>query len=186
MLVRSLTLAVLLAIAGPLFADDSFLAPEKGRSRPLVIIAPTSADPVLRGINEALKDPATEAGFKERNLVLFSVANMMGKRDGKDLDQQQTMALIRDVSRGAQKGTLVTLVDKDGNKHPIEYDGKLDMAQIFAAVDQLPAEEKTATAKVPDPAPEAAAKPGKGGKPAEAAKPAKPAKPLPPPKPLDD
>ncbi|MHA6195498.1 DUF4174 domain-containing protein [Pseudomonas wadenswilerensis] len=186
MLARSLTLAVLLAVSGPLFADDKPLDPELGRARPLVIIAPTSADPVLRGINEALKDPANQAGFKERNLVLYSIAGMVGKREDKALEQQTTMALIRQVSRGAQNGTQVTLVGKDGSQHPIANDGKLDMAQIFAAVDQLPAEEKAITTPAPEPAPVAEAKPGKGGKPGEAAKPAKPAKPLPPPKPLED
>jgi len=51
MLVRSLTLATLLAVAGPLFAADSDapLAKELGKARPLVVIAPSSADPTLRG-----------------------------------------------------------------------------------------------------------------------------------------
>ena len=74
MLVRSLTLATLLAVAGPLFAADSDapLAKELGKARPLVVIAPSSADPTLRGLNKALEDPATQAAFKERNLVLYS------------------------------------------------------------------------------------------------------------------
>lgn len=185
MLARSLTLAVLLAIAGPLFADDNPLDLDAGRARPLVVIAPTSADPLLRSLNESLKDPATQAGFKERGLVLYSVAGMIGKRDDKNLEQQTTMALIRQVSRGAQAGTQVTLVGKDGSKHPLDNDGSLDMGKIFAAVDALPAQEKAISTPAPEAAPAADAKPGKGGKAAEA-KPAKPAKPLPPPKPLDD
>lgn len=42
MLVRSLTLATLLAVAGPLLAADSDapLAKELGKARPLVVIAP--------------------------------------------------------------------------------------------------------------------------------------------------
>ena len=59
MLVRSLTLATLLALASPVFAADSDapLAKELGKARPLVIIAPSSADPTLRGLNEALQTP---------------------------------------------------------------------------------------------------------------------------------
>ena len=59
MLVRSLSLATLLAVAGPVLAADSDapLAKEVGKARPLVVIAPSSADPTLRGLNEALKDP---------------------------------------------------------------------------------------------------------------------------------
>ncbi|MCG8293147.1 DUF4174 domain-containing protein [Pseudomonas entomophila] len=186
MLVRSLTLGTLLALAGPLYAADSDapLAKELGKARPLVIIAPSTADPTLRGLNQALEDPATKAGFTERNLVLYSVANMMGKREDKNLEQQATMALIRELKLGASKGTKVILVGKDGERHILKDDDsgeKIDPQVIFKAVDELPASEKAVTApepvaSVPEPAPKES-KPGK---------PAKPAKPAAPPKPLDD
>ncbi|MFJ4440829.1 DUF4174 domain-containing protein [Pseudomonas sp. NPDC089422] len=186
MLVRSLTLATLLAVAGPLLAADSDapLAKELGKARPLVVIAPSSADPTLRGLNDALKDPATQSAFKERGLVLFSVANMMGKREDKNLEQQTTMALIRELKLGASKGTKVILVGKDGERHVLKDDEsgeKIDPQLILKAVDELPASEKAMTA--PEPvvaAPEANAKDSKP------TKPAKPAKPAAPPKPLED
>jgi len=183
MLVRSLTLATLLAVTGPLFAADSDapLAKELGKARPLVIIAPSSADPTLRGLNEAMKDPATQAAFKERGLVLYSVANMMGKREDKNLEQQTTMALIRELKLGASKGTKVILVGKDGERHMLKDDEtgeKIDPQAILKAVDELPATEKAVTA----PEPVAAAPEAKP----KDSKPAKPAKPAAPPKPLDD
>ncbi|MFB4390604.1 MULTISPECIES: DUF4174 domain-containing protein [unclassified Pseudomonas] len=185
MLVRSLTLAILFAAAGPAFAADSDapLAKELGKARPLVVIAPSSADPTLRGLNQALEDPATKAGFAERSLVLYSVANMIGKREDKHLEQQTTMALIRELKLGASKGTKVILVGKDGERHVLKDDDsgeKLDPQVIFKAVDALPASEKTVAA--PEPvaaAPEAEPK-------AKDTKPAKPAKPAAPPKPLED
>ncbi|MFJ3073797.1 MULTISPECIES: DUF4174 domain-containing protein [Pseudomonas] len=186
MLVRSLTLATMLVVAGPLYAADSDapLAKELGKARPLVVIAPSSADPTLRGLNEALKDPATQAAFKERGLVMYSVANMMGKREDKNLEQQTTMALIRELKLGASKGTKVILVGKDGERHMLKDDDtgeKIDPQVIFKAVDELPATEKAMAAPEPvaassEPAPKES-KPGK---------PAKPAKPAAPPKPLDD
>lgn len=186
MLARSLTLAVVLAIAGPSFADDSPLAQDLGKARPLVVIAPSTADPILRGINDSLKEQSTQAGFKERSLVFYSVAGTVGKREDKFLDQQATMALIRQLKLGARNGTQVLLLGKDGELHEIPHEGGLDPAKIFAAVDALPATEKAITTPAPEAvAPVAEAKPGKGGKAAEA-KPAKPAKPLPPPKPLED
>ncbi|MDZ5602707.1 DUF4174 domain-containing protein [Pseudomonas sp. RP23018S] len=188
MLVRSLTLATLLCAASPLFAADSDapLARELGKARPLVVIAPSSADPTLRGLSQAIKDPATEAGFKERALVLYSVANMIGMRDDKNLEQQATMALIRELKLGASKGTRVILVGKDGERHVLK-DGDsaepLEPQAIFKAVDELPASEKAITA--PEPAAAAAAPtPDKPG--AKQAKPAKPGKPSAPPKPLED
>ncbi|MFJ4345673.1 DUF4174 domain-containing protein [Pseudomonas sp. NPDC089401] len=183
MLVRSLTLATLLAVAPHLLAADSDapLAKELGKARPLVVIAPSSADPTLRGLNEALKDPATQAAFKERSLILFSVANMMGKREDKNLEQQTTMALIRELKLGASKGTKVILVGKDGERHVLKDDEsgeKIDPQVIFKAVDELSASEKAVSA----PEPVAAAPEPK----AKDSKPSKPAKPAAPPKPLDD
>ncbi|MBA1200972.1 DUF4174 domain-containing protein [Pseudomonas capeferrum] len=186
MLIRSLTLAVLFAMAGPLCAADSDapLAKEMGKSRPLVVIAPSSADPTLRGLNEALKDPATQAGFAERNLVLYSVAGMVGKREDKNLEQQTTMALIRELKLGASKGTKVILVGKDGARHVLKDDDKgerLEPQVIFKAVDELPATEKAVAA--PEPVAAVPSEPQKGSKPAKPVKPAGPAK---PPKPLED
>lgn len=186
MLVRSLTLAALFCVAGPLYAADSDgpLAKELGKARPLVVIAPSSADPTLRGLNEALKDPATQAAFKERGLVLYSVANMMGKRDDKSLEQQATMSLIRELKLGASKGTKVILVGRDGERHMLKDDDtgeKLDPQAIYKAVDELPASEKAVTAPEPVAAAAPEAKPkGKDGKPV------KPARPAAPPKPLED
>ena len=183
MLVRSLTLATLLALAGPLWAADSDapLAKEVGKARPLVVIAPSSADPTLRGLNEALEDSATQAAFKERKLVLYSVAQMVGKRDDKNLEQQTTMALIRELKLGASKGTKVILVGMDGERHVLKDDDsgeKIDPQAILKAVDELPASEKAAVAPEPVAAtPEPKAKDSKPGK---------PAKPAAPPKPLED
>ncbi|MCP3750450.1 DUF4174 domain-containing protein [Pseudomonas sp. SBB6] len=193
MLVRSLTLATVLAIvAGPALAADSDdpLGQDLYKARALVVLAPSTADPTLRALNAALEDPATKAAFQERNLVLYSVAGMMGKRDGKDLDQQATMALIRQFKFSARDTvvTQVVLVGKDGEQHRIEHPGTLEPKAIFDAVDQLPAAEKaivppTVADLKTDATKAKEAKPGKDGK---AAKPAKPAKPLPPPKPLED
>ena len=188
MLVRSLTLATLFALASPLFAADSDapLSKELGKARPLVVIAPSSADPTLRGLEEALKDSATQAGFKERSLVLYSVANMMGKREDKNLEQQTTMALIRELKLGASKGTKVILVGKDGERHMLKDDDsgeKLDPQVIFKAVDELPASEKAVTA--PEPVAAAPAEPKAKDSKTKDAK-AKPAKPAAPPKPLED
>lgn len=186
MLVRSLTFAALLVATGPLYAavnnaDPMPLEQDLARARPLIIIAPSTADPTLRGLQEALKDPATKAQFDERGLVLYSVAGMVGKREDKNLEQQTTMALIRELKLGARKGTQVVLVGKDGQMHLIEHDGSVEPKQIFDAVDALPAEEKAI--QPPTVAAQSAAQGSSEAKPEKNGKPAKPAKPAPPPKP---
>lgn len=185
MLIRSLTLAILLAATGPLMAADSDapLAQDQGRFRPLIIITRTSVDPTLVNLKKALDEPANRAAFTERNMVLYTVVNMMGQRDGKDMDPQTTMALIRELKLGAGVDAKVILVGKDGEKK-IDHSGPIDAKEIFSTIDQLPAQEKEASAPPPPP-PEAApaGKAGKGGKGGKAGKNAKPAG---PPKPLED
>lgn len=182
MLIRSLTFATLLAIAGPLFAadGDSPLAADKGKSRPLIVIAPSSVDPAWVSLKKALEEPAGKQGFSERNLVLYTVLNTMGQRDGKDLDPQSTMALIRSLKLGAGAQTKIILVGKDGEKK-LEHSGAIELKDIFDTVDKLPPAEKEAAAPAPTPAPEAApAQEGKG------AKAGKTGKPVTAPKPLED
>lgn len=180
MLIRSLTLATLLAIAGPLFAadGDSPLDMDKGRARPLIVIAPSTVDPIWVSLKKSLDEPANRKGFTDRNMVLYTVLNLMGQRDGKDLGPQDTAALIRSLKLGAGAKTKVILVGKDGEKK-LEQSDAIKLEEIFSAVDQLPAAEKefTATVAAPVAETEPAVKGAKGTKAGKNSKPAKPAKP---------
>jgi hypothetical protein len=177
MLIRSLTLATLLAIAGTSFAadGDSPLDMDKGRARPLIVIAPSTVDPAWVNLKKSLDEPANRKGFTDRNMVLYTVLNLMGQRDGKDLGPQDTAALIRSLKLGAGAKTKVILVGKDGEKK-LEQSDTFKLDEIFSTVDQLPAAEKEFTATVA--APVAEAEPAvKGAKPGKNSKPAKPSKP---------
>ncbi|WP_426139674.1 DUF4174 domain-containing protein [Pseudomonas sp. DWP3-1-2] len=167
MFIRSLTIASLLACAGPLLAadGDTPLAQELGRNRPLIIIAPSTVDPTLVNLKKALAEPENQKAFAERNMVLYTVVNTIGQRDGQNLDAQATMALIRGLKLGASTGTKVILVGKDGEKK-MDRLGPVGPKEIFSAIDQLPAEEKNfaapaTSATEPDAAPAKTAKPGK-------------------------
>jgi len=181
MLIRSLTLATLLAVTGTLLAadNDTPLAQDRGQSRPLIIITQSALDPALVNLKKALDEPANRQAFNDRNMVLYTVVNLVGQRNGKDMDAQTTMALIRELKLGAGAGAKVILVGKDGEKK-IVRSGPIDPKEIFSTIDQLPAQEKETVAP-PPPAPEAV--PAKNGK---ATKPGKPAKPAGPAKPLED
>jgi hypothetical protein len=186
MFIRSLTFATVLAVVSPLWAADSDgpLAQDVGKSRPLIVITQSPLDPTLVKLKSAMEDTASNNGFTQRNVVLYTVVNTIGKRDDKFLDPQATMALIRELKLGASSAeTRVILVGKDGEKK-MEHSGPIDAKEIFAAIDQLPPQEKEAA---PPPLPPAAeAKPVKGGKAAKPGKPGKPAAPAEPPKDLDD
>ncbi|EKG38544.1 DUF4174 domain-containing protein [Pseudomonas syringae] len=181
MLIRSLTLATLLVAAGTALAADSDgpLAQERGKSRPLIIIAPSSNDPVLVKLKKSLDEPANREAFVQRNMALFTVVNTMGEHDGKTMDPQSTMALIRELKLGAGTGTRVILVGKDGEKKvdkTLKNPESLDPKEIFATIDQMPMREQEAAAPAPEPP----------AKPAPAEKPGKPVKGGAPGKTLDD
>ena len=179
MLIRFLTLTTLLAFAGPLLAaeSDSPLDMDKGRSRPLIVIASSTVDPVWTGLKTSLADPAIKEGIAQRNIRVYSVLNMFGQLDGKDLGQQDTMALIRALKLGAGALPKVILIGKDGEKK-LESSGEesksVDLKKIFATIDALPAAEKeappptvaapVAADQVKDSKATKGAKPGKTGK----------------------
>lgn len=179
MFIRSLTLAALSLVAsGPLLAADidSPLTQDYQKNRPLIVIAPSTADPTLVSLKKALEDPANKKAFDERQLVLYEVAQTVGKRADKYMEQPSTMALIRGLKLGVtpEGKSTVILVGKDGQQKTLEHDGPLPLADVFKAVDALPASEKETVAPTPPPAPVAAeAKPEKGAKPGKAEKPGK-------------
>jgi hypothetical protein len=103
-------------------------------------------------------------------MVLYTVVNTIGQRNGKDLDPQSTMALIRELKLGASAQTRVILVGKDGQKK-LERSGAIEPKEIFDTIDQLPAQEKEASAPAPE---QPAATPKHAGKGAKAGKAPKP------------
>lgn len=180
MLIRSLTLATVLIAASPwVYADsDTPLANDRG-SRPLIVIVPTSADPALVKLKKDLEEPDNRKAFTERKMVFYTVINTVGQRDGRDMDPQSTMGLIRELKLGAGNKAKVILIGKDGEKK-LEQAEPIGAKEIFSTIDSLPATEQEATAPPPPPPEEAPpAKSGKQGK-GKAGKAAKE------PKPLDD
>jgi hypothetical protein len=169
MLIRTLALTALFA-ASPLYAadGDSPLAQDRGKARPLLIYSKGSNDQALVNEGTALQDP----GLKQRDVVVYKVVGLSGERNGKPLDTQATMALIRELGPNAGTKTKVVLVGKDGERK-LESTEPLPLDKIFSTIDQMPMAEKEAAAAAP-PA-EAAPDTSKGkGKPVKGA-PAKPA-----------
>lgn len=184
MLIRSLTLTLLLAVAGPLFAadNDSPIAADMGRARPLIVIAQSTADPVWLNLKKSLDDPANKKGVADRNIKVYTILSMSGQLDGKDMGQQDTMALLRSLKLGAGAYPKVFLVGKDGETKLSASgdDAKaIDLKKIFETIDAMPmAEKEAAAAAAAAQAPAAAEpEPAKGAKGAKPSKPAKPTKP---------
>ncbi|AZP72860.1 DUF4174 domain-containing protein [Pseudomonas poae] len=182
MLIRSLTLATLMAFTGPLLAADDInpLKQDLGKARPLVVVELDSGNPTLATLKKQLEDPATKQSFEERNMVFYTVSfGSIGAegekfakdpKDAKKLTPPETNALIRALKLGAGSGTKVILVGKDGEKKVEKTvpPDTLDLKEFFSAIDAMPmAEKETAAPAEPEPA---AAAPAKGGKPAKPVK----------------
>ena len=182
MLIRSLTLATLMAFTGPLLAADDInpLKQDLGKARPLVVVELDSGNPTLATLKKQLEDPATKQSFEERNMVFYTVAfGSIGAegekfakdpKDAKKLTPPETNALIRALKLGAGSGTKVILVGKDGEKKVEKTvpPDPLDLKEFFSAIDQMPmAEKELAAPAEPEPA---AAAPAKGGKPVKPVK----------------
>ena len=181
MLIRSLTLATLMAFTGPLLAADDInpLKQDLGKARPLVVVELDSGNDTLA----KLKKQLDKQSFEERSMVFYTVkfgsigaeGEKFAKdpKDNKKLTPPETNALIRALKLGAGSGTKVILVGKDGEKKVEKTvpPDTLDLKEFFSAIDQMPMAEKE-TAAAPEPEPAAPA-PAKGAKPAKhAGKPA--------------
>ncbi|MFP3517032.1 DUF4174 domain-containing protein [Pseudomonas sp. SIMBA_077] len=167
MFIRLLILASLLVTSiAQAIEVPSPLEQDRGKSRPLIIIARTSADPTLAALKKELETPANQQGFNERNVVLYEVIGISGKRDGKDLETQSTMSLIRGLKAGMIiDNAKVFLIGKDGEKK-FEGQGTTELSKLFEIIDALPPNEKQAQAQAPaEPAAlDTSSKPVKPGK----------------------
>ncbi|PIB61791.1 DUF4174 domain-containing protein [Pseudomonas sp. 2995-3] len=186
MLIRSLTLATLMAFTGPLLAADDInpLKQDLGKARPLVVVELDSGNDTLATLKKQLDEPATKQSFEERSMVFYTVkfgsigaeGEKFAKdpKDNKKLTPPETNALIRALKLGAGSGTKVILIGKDGEKklEKTVPPDPLDLKVFFSTIDQMPMAEKEAAAPVvPEPAPA----PGKNATKADkAAKPAAP------------
>ena len=183
MLIRSLTLATLMAFTGPLLAaDDNPLKQELGKTRPLVVVELDAGNPTLATLKKQLEEAATKQSFEERSMVFYTVkfgsigaeGEKFAKdaKDNKKLTPPETNALIRALKLGAGSGTKVILIGKDGEKklEKTVPPDNLDLKDFFGAIDQMPMAEKEAAAPAaPEPAPapgKNATKAGKVTKPA--------------------
>ncbi|QOQ78045.1 DUF4174 domain-containing protein [Pseudomonas poae] len=190
MLIRSLTLATLMAFTGPLLAADDInpLKQDLNKSRPLVVVELDSGNETLATLKKQLDEPANKQSFEERNMVFYTVkfgsigaeGEKFAKdaKDNKKLTPPETNALIRALKLGAGSGTKVILVGKDGEKklEKTVPPDTLDLKEFFSAIDQMPmAEKELAAPAEPEPAAAAPAKGTKAAKPAKANSKAAPA-----------
>lgn len=114
------------------------LSAERWRMRPLVVVAPSADEPVLRRLEGELQAPGAQAAFDEREMVLYKVVGGQGSRDGQPLAAAQTRALLSALDLASPPATTtVLLVGKDGGVKMREQGG-LALERIFSTIDAMP------------------------------------------------
>jgi len=137
------SMALLLGMAGTqVMADTSNpLAAERWKSRPLILVAPNDRDETWRTFQEELMQPANREAFIEREMVLYTVIDGVGQRNGEPLSPQATLALLKKLDVEAGGPTRLLLIGKDGGTK-IDQRAPLDASAIFATIDKMPMRQK--------------------------------------------
>lgn len=118
-------------------ADRNPLIPERWKTRPVVVVVPTRDAPLLRKVESALQQTATREAFIDRDMVLYTVANGEGRRNGVPLPAARTRALLEALHLDAAGPPTFLLVGKDGGVKMTETTD-VDLDAVFAEIDRMP------------------------------------------------
>lgn len=93
--------------ANPLITD-------KGRFRPLVLIAPSTQETAYRHLKQRIND--TQAQFRAREMLLYTVVGSEGTRHGQPMTRYETAALLDALDVDPRQGVTTILIGKDGQE----------------------------------------------------------------------
>ena len=107
----------------------------------IVVVVPAQDDPLLRRIDAALKQTATREAFIDREMVLYTVAAGVGRRNAVPLRPAQTRALLDALKLDAAGPPTFLLIGKDGGVKMTEGPA-VDLAAVFAEIDRMPMRQR--------------------------------------------
>jgi hypothetical protein len=139
MFIRALILAAASIVGTPSSAATSNgpLAREVGKTRPLIVITSSAADPILVRLKNSLRAPDNRRAFAERDMVLFTVIDGHGQRDGSDMSVAATTLLIDELRLRQGPLPRLILIGKDGRKK-LERHGPIELKKLFGIIDAMP------------------------------------------------
>lgn len=129
----------LMAVAGASAAPpaDNPLAAERWKTRPVVIVAPSSTDRLLTAQQDVLLLPANQSALKAREMVVYTVVGDLAERDGKPLSAAQARALRKALDVENHAPATVFLVGKDGGVKLSRREA-ISAQELFGTVDAMP------------------------------------------------
>ncbi len=123
------------AVLMPARATAADLGDYLWQSRPLLVFAPTDADPRLAETMRRIE--ASRCDFADRDMVLGRiVADGTSTLDGQVLDTNQAQRLASQFGIGSN-GFAVVLIGKDGGEK-LRVNDVPDLPAIYAVIDGMP------------------------------------------------
>lgn len=116
---------------------DNPLMAERWKTRPVVIVAPTTTDPLLTGQQDILQLPANQAALKDREMVVYTVVGDVARRDGEPLSAAQARGLRMALDVKDNAPATVFLVGKDGGTKMARRQ-VISAEELFGTVDAMP------------------------------------------------
>jgi hypothetical protein len=139
LLPKSLVVGLLVtAIATQALAEDNPLVAERWKTRPLVVVVPSTEHPMWRDLQSQMRTAAVQAGFQEREMVLFTVVAGQGRRADAPMTPAQTQSLVATLGADANGSAQVFLVGKDGGVKLRERGNRVSLPEIFTLIDGMP------------------------------------------------
>ena len=92
-------------------------------------------------VRAALQEPALREGFRERDMVLFTVVAGQGRRNGQALGAARTAALLKALDLDAMGPATFILVGKDGGVK-MKEGPEVDLQAVFAEIDRMPMRQR--------------------------------------------
>lgn len=138
--VAAILLAGASSVAGA--ADANPLVAEQWRTRPLVVVVPTSRYPLLTDLQAQLRQSDSRDAFQKREMVLFTVVGGQGRRNGQPLTEVQTRGLLRALNLKSTARAAVLLIGKDGSVKRSGHGDHIALASLFALIDSMPMRQR--------------------------------------------
>lgn len=122
-------------------SDHNPLLADRWKHRPLVVIANTHNDPLLQSIYQSLKDPAIQAEFDDRAMVLYAITPDKATRNGEVIERAETQAILNAFKQAQSSIPSAYLIGLDGGIKLIQQH-RIDLQEIFTLIDGMPMRQR--------------------------------------------
>ncbi|MCM5705174.1 DUF4174 domain-containing protein [Larsenimonas salina] len=111
------------------------LVSDQWRARPLVLVTPSAGNQGYQRMRRLISNQQT--AFDERDMVLYTIENGIGQRNGAGMTTAETEAILEDLDVKPDGALTVILIGKDGGKK-VQQTGFVNPDELFTTIDRMP------------------------------------------------